>query len=114
MGECCVKVDWKDGNWGVGDCYSRGFGYVTLDAAAASKCLTEKQIIDGRTIDVKVAVPPYWKSNSSWKNHYWKSNSSWESDSSWNSGSHWFNEGHVQHMSWTFNEPENAVYRDSV
>ena len=108
MGDCYVKFDWEDGR-------PRGFGYVTLDAAAASKCLAEKQIIDGRTIDVKEAVPAwYWKSNSSWNNHYWKSNSSWESDSSWNSGSHWFNEGHVQHVSWTFNEPENAVYRDSV
>jgi len=36
----------------------RGFGYVTLDSpAAADRCLAEPQIIDGRVVDMKRAVP---------------------------------------------------------
>jgi len=36
----------------------RGFGYVTLDSPAAAKnCLREAQDIDGRIVDMKLAVP---------------------------------------------------------
>lgn len=36
----------------------RGFGYVTLDSAdAAAKILQDPQTIDGRVVDVKIAVP---------------------------------------------------------
>lgn len=36
----------------------RGFGYVTLDSPeAAQKCLAEPQEIDGRIVDMKLAVP---------------------------------------------------------
>jgi hypothetical protein len=37
---------------------SRGFGYVTLDSAqAAERCLAAPQVIDGRVVDLKRAVP---------------------------------------------------------
>lgn len=36
----------------------RGFGYVTLDSpSAAAQCLAEPQVIDGRVVDMKLAVP---------------------------------------------------------
>eukprot|EP00928_Gymnodinium_smaydae_P011660 TRINITY_DN14277_c0_g1_i1.p1 TRINITY_DN14277_c0_g1~~TRINITY_DN14277_c0_g1_i1.p1 ORF type:complete len:369 (+),score=46.12 TRINITY_DN14277_c0_g1_i1:47-1153(+) len=47
----CVAMMQPDGR-------PRGFGYVTLDSlAAAEKCLAEKQVIDGRVVDMKRAVP---------------------------------------------------------
>jgi len=47
----CVAMRHPDGR-------PRGFGYVTLDStAAAERCLTEPQVIDGRVIDMKRAVP---------------------------------------------------------
>lgn len=37
----------------------RGFGYVTLDSvAAADRCLATPQVVDGRVVDIKRAVPP--------------------------------------------------------
>jgi len=47
----CVAMRQPDGR-------SRGFGYVTLDSpGAAAKCLNEPQVIDGRVMDMKLAVP---------------------------------------------------------
>lgn len=47
----CVAMRQPDGR-------SRGFGYVTLDSpAAAERCLMEPQVIDGRVVDMKLAVP---------------------------------------------------------
>lgn len=47
----CVAMRQPDGR-------ARGFGYVTLDSpAAAERCLVEAQVIDGRVIDTKRAVP---------------------------------------------------------
>merc|ERR1719432_531170 len=47
----CVAMRQPDGR-------PRGFGYVTLDSvAAAEACLAEAQVIDGRVIDMKLAVP---------------------------------------------------------
>ncbi|CAK0891756.1 unnamed protein product [Prorocentrum cordatum] len=47
----CVAMRQPDGR-------PRGFGYVTLDSmAAADRCLAEKQIVDGRVVDMKRAVP---------------------------------------------------------
>jgi len=47
----CVAMRQPDGR-------SRGFGYVTLDSiAAADRCLADPQVIDGRLIDMKRAVP---------------------------------------------------------
>jgi len=47
----CVAMRQPDGR-------SRGFGYVTLDsAAAATRCLQEPQMVDGRVVDLKLAVP---------------------------------------------------------
>jgi len=47
----CVAMRQPDGR-------SRGFGYVTLDSpAGADRVLAEAQIIDGRAVDVKRAVP---------------------------------------------------------
>merc|ERR1719469_317515 len=40
------------------DGQSRGFGYVTLDSpVGAARCIQEAQVIDGRIIDIKLAVP---------------------------------------------------------
>merc|ERR1719331_3561239 len=47
----CVAMRQPDGR-------PRGFGYVTLDSpAAANRCLAEPQVIDGRVVDMKRAVP---------------------------------------------------------
>lgn len=47
----CVAMRQPDGR-------SRGFGYVTLDSpAAGERCLAEPQVIDGRVVDMKLAVP---------------------------------------------------------
>mmetsp|Transcript_97767 Transcript_97767/g.258259 ORF Transcript_97767/g.258259 Transcript_97767/m.258259 type:complete len:433 (+) Transcript_97767:63-1361(+) len=47
----CVAMVQPDGR-------PRGFGYVTLDsAAAADRCLGEPQVVDGRVVDMKRAVP---------------------------------------------------------
>eukprot|EP00929_Paragymnodinium_shiwhaense_P021091 TRINITY_DN1384_c0_g1_i3.p1 TRINITY_DN1384_c0_g1~~TRINITY_DN1384_c0_g1_i3.p1 ORF type:complete len:426 (-),score=100.96 TRINITY_DN1384_c0_g1_i3:460-1737(-) len=47
----CVAMRKDDGR-------SRSFGYVTLDSPeAADKCISGPQTIDGRTVDVKRAVP---------------------------------------------------------
>jgi len=47
----CVAMRREDGQ-------SRGFGYVTLDSAeAAEYCLAAPQVIDGRVVDLKRAVP---------------------------------------------------------
>lgn len=47
----CVAMRHEDGR-------SRGFGYVTLDSAqAADRCLASPQVIDGRVVDLKRAVP---------------------------------------------------------
>jgi len=47
----CVAMKMSDGR-------PRGFGYVTLDsAAAADRVLAEPQVIDGRVVDMKRAVP---------------------------------------------------------
>merc|ERR550532_2649772 len=47
----CVAMRQPDGR-------PRGFGYVTLDSqAAADRCLAEPQVIDGRVVDMKRAVP---------------------------------------------------------
>eukprot|EP00930_Biecheleria_cincta_P004103 TRINITY_DN104_c0_g1_i1.p1 TRINITY_DN104_c0_g1~~TRINITY_DN104_c0_g1_i1.p1 ORF type:complete len:408 (+),score=80.16 TRINITY_DN104_c0_g1_i1:58-1281(+) len=47
----CVAMRREDGR-------SRGFGYVTLDSAqAAERCLAAPQVIDGRVVDLKRAVP---------------------------------------------------------
>jgi len=55
----CVAMRKPDG-------HPRGFGYVTLDSlAAAERCLAEPQVIDGRVVDMKRAVPGNAASNSS-------------------------------------------------
>jgi len=47
----CVAMRQPDGR-------PRGFGYVTLDSAvAAERCLQEPQVVDGRVVDLKLAVP---------------------------------------------------------
>lgn len=47
----CVAMRQPDGR-------PRGFGYVTLDSsAAADRCLAVPQVVDGRVIDIKRAVP---------------------------------------------------------
>eukprot|EP00403_Amphidinium_massartii_P026356 CAMPEP_0178389334 /NCGR_PEP_ID=MMETSP0689_2-20121128/10062_1 /TAXON_ID=160604 /ORGANISM="Amphidinium massartii, Strain CS-259" /LENGTH=667 /DNA_ID=CAMNT_0020009779 /DNA_START=47 /DNA_END=2051 /DNA_ORIENTATION=+ len=47
----CIAMRQLDGR-------PRGFGYVTLDSPeAAHRCVVEPQIIDGRVIDVKQAIP---------------------------------------------------------
>merc|ERR1719217_525318 len=47
----CVAMRREDGR-------SRSFGYVTLDSLeAAKKCIAAAQTVDGRVIDVKLAVP---------------------------------------------------------
>jgi len=47
----CVAMRQPDGR-------PRGFGYVTLDSpAAADRCLAVPQVIDGRVVDMKRAVP---------------------------------------------------------
>lgn len=47
----CVAMRQPDGR-------PRGFGYVTLDSqAAADRCLAAPQVVDGRTVDMKRAVP---------------------------------------------------------
>jgi len=47
----CVAMRQPDGR-------PRGFGYVTLDSpAAAQQCLQEPQMVDGRVVDLKPAVP---------------------------------------------------------
>jgi len=47
----CVAMRQPDGR-------PRGFGYVTLDSsAAADRCLAVPQIVDGRVVDMKRAVP---------------------------------------------------------
>jgi len=47
----CVAMRQPDGR-------PRGFGYVTLDSpTAADRCLAEPQVIDGRVVDMKRAVP---------------------------------------------------------
>jgi len=47
----CVAMRQPDGR-------PRGFGYVTLDSpAAAERCLQEPQLVDGRVVDLKPAVP---------------------------------------------------------
>jgi len=47
----CVAMRQPDGR-------SRGFGLVTLDSlAAAERCLAEPMVIDGRVVDMKLAVP---------------------------------------------------------
>lgn len=47
----CVAMRHEDGR-------SRSFGYVTLDSLeAAKKCIVTAQKVDGRVIDVKLAVP---------------------------------------------------------
>eukprot|EP00929_Paragymnodinium_shiwhaense_P032240 TRINITY_DN17908_c0_g1_i1.p1 TRINITY_DN17908_c0_g1~~TRINITY_DN17908_c0_g1_i1.p1 ORF type:complete len:444 (+),score=80.66 TRINITY_DN17908_c0_g1_i1:80-1411(+) len=47
----CVAMRQQDGR-------SRGFGYVTLDSlGAAQACLVEPQVIDGRIVDMKLAIP---------------------------------------------------------
>eukprot|EP00929_Paragymnodinium_shiwhaense_P021096 TRINITY_DN1384_c0_g2_i1.p1 TRINITY_DN1384_c0_g2~~TRINITY_DN1384_c0_g2_i1.p1 ORF type:complete len:440 (-),score=132.36 TRINITY_DN1384_c0_g2_i1:179-1498(-) len=47
----CVAMFNQDGR-------SRSFGYVTLDSvAAAERCVADPQVIDGRVVDVKLAVP---------------------------------------------------------
>eukprot|EP00928_Gymnodinium_smaydae_P053035 TRINITY_DN37119_c0_g1_i1.p1 TRINITY_DN37119_c0_g1~~TRINITY_DN37119_c0_g1_i1.p1 ORF type:complete len:427 (+),score=108.05 TRINITY_DN37119_c0_g1_i1:111-1283(+) len=47
----CVAMVQPDGR-------PRGFGYVTLDSlASAERCLSEPQVIDGRVVDMKRAVP---------------------------------------------------------
>jgi len=50
----CVAMRQPDGR-------PRGFGYVTLDSAsAAEQCLSEPQVLDGRVVDMKRAVPGSW------------------------------------------------------
>jgi hypothetical protein len=52
----CVAMRQPDGR-------SRGFGYVTLDSPAAAQCcLSQPQVIDGRIVDMKAAVPEVSKS----------------------------------------------------
>eukprot|EP00930_Biecheleria_cincta_P083965 TRINITY_DN73465_c0_g1_i1.p1 TRINITY_DN73465_c0_g1~~TRINITY_DN73465_c0_g1_i1.p1 ORF type:complete len:535 (-),score=109.55 TRINITY_DN73465_c0_g1_i1:70-1599(-) len=47
----CVAIRREDGS-------PRGFGYVTLDSVqAADCCLAQPQVIDGRVVDLKHAVP---------------------------------------------------------
>lgn len=47
----CVAMRQPDGR-------PRGFGYVTLDSsAAADRCLAVPQVVDGRVVDMKRAVP---------------------------------------------------------
>jgi len=47
----CVAMFNQDGR-------ARSFGYVTLDSLeAAERCVGEPQIVDGRVVDVKLAVP---------------------------------------------------------
>eukprot|EP00446_Apocalathium_sp_SHHI-4_P039712 CAMPEP_0177336784 /NCGR_PEP_ID=MMETSP0368-20130122/23970_1 /TAXON_ID=447022 ORGANISM="Scrippsiella hangoei-like, Strain SHHI-4" /NCGR_SAMPLE_ID=MMETSP0368 /ASSEMBLY_ACC=CAM_ASM_000363 /LENGTH=177 /DNA_ID=CAMNT_0018797659 /DNA_START=10 /DNA_END=539 /DNA_ORIENTATION=+ len=47
----CVAMVQPDGR-------PRGFGYVTLDSQdAAERCVNEPQVIDGRVVDMKRAVP---------------------------------------------------------
>jgi len=47
----CVAMRQPDGR-------PRGFGYVTLDSSqAADRCLASPQVIDGRVVDMKRAVP---------------------------------------------------------
>jgi hypothetical protein len=47
----CVAMRQPDGR-------PRGFGYVTLDSPqAADRCFTSPQIVDGRVVDLKRAVP---------------------------------------------------------
>lgn len=47
----CVAICGEDGR-------PRGFGYVTLDSAQAAECcLAMPQVIDGRVVDLKRAVP---------------------------------------------------------
>eukprot|EP00930_Biecheleria_cincta_P004104 TRINITY_DN104_c0_g2_i1.p1 TRINITY_DN104_c0_g2~~TRINITY_DN104_c0_g2_i1.p1 ORF type:complete len:389 (+),score=83.72 TRINITY_DN104_c0_g2_i1:65-1231(+) len=47
----CVAMRREDGR-------SRGFGYVTLDSSQAAECcLAAPQVIDGRVVDLKRAVP---------------------------------------------------------
>jgi len=47
----CVAIRREDGS-------PRGFGYVTLDSTqAADCCLAQPQVIDGRVVDLKHAVP---------------------------------------------------------
>jgi len=47
----CVAMRQPDGR-------ARGFGYVTLDCHhAAALCISEPQVLDGRLVDVKPAVP---------------------------------------------------------
>lgn len=47
----CVAMRQPDGR-------PRGFGYVTLDSsAAADRCLAVPQVVDGRVVDLKLAVP---------------------------------------------------------
>jgi len=54
----CVAMRQPDGR-------PRGFGYVTLDSAsAAEQCLSEPQVLDGRVVDMKRAVPGSWPSPS--------------------------------------------------
>ena len=91
------------------DGHPRRFGFVTLDTAAALKCLYHKtQTINGCTVEVKAALPPWSKKlKSSWKEFnsdrgYSGWNSSW--NSGWSSGqnsmgsdvggSQWFNKDH--------------------
>jgi len=55
----CVAMRQPDGR-------PRGFGYVTLDSAsAAEQCLSEPQVLDGRVVDMKRAVPGSWPAPSS-------------------------------------------------
>lgn len=54
----CVAMCQADGK-------PRGFGYVTLDSpTAADHCLAEPQVIDGRVVDMKRAVPAHGKAGS--------------------------------------------------
>ena len=105
--ECIVKFT-QEGR-------SRRFGFVTLDRAAARKCLVETQIIDGCTIEVKEALPPWNpKLNSSqnsgispWTHARLGLHSGWNSGQNsmgsesdmW--GSQWFNNEDYKFMSWT-------------
>ncbi|CAE8583119.1 unnamed protein product [Polarella glacialis] len=47
----CVAMRQADGR-------PRGFGYVTLDSLKAARaCLVDPQVVDGRVVDMKLAVP---------------------------------------------------------